>query len=139
MSALFSTDISARLGTLNKPPLLPLPALPNIVSEWASLIPLVCHLSGSRDDYHTAGDVALLGRVSLGLFPKLGALAGVARLLERTPAFLDQASTRGGSGAVVWDVRWGSAFPAANGAAADVVARYLWAARAVEQVGGEKD
>ncbi|KAF4541547.1 uncharacterized protein LTHEOB_8542 [Lasiodiplodia theobromae] len=125
-SALFSTDINPRLGTLNTFPFLPLlPNLPNIVSEWASIVPLVCHLASFRDDYLTAGDVALLGRISLGLFPKLGAIAGVARLLERTPEFLDQASTRGGSSCTVWDVRWGSVFPCANGAASAVLARFV--------------
>ncbi|KAF2136008.1 uncharacterized protein K452DRAFT_329921 [Aplosporella prunicola CBS 121167] len=117
-------NIGPQLGTLNTAPMFRLPAMPNIVSEWAAIMPLVVHLASHRDDYLTAGDVALLGRVSIGLFPKLGTLAGIARLLDRTAEFLDQASTRGDSSSTVWDVRWGSIFPCANGAASAVIARY---------------
>lgn len=123
--ALFSGNNESRLGTLNTVPFFLLPKIPTFVSEWAGIFPLVVHLAGHRDDYKTAGNVALMGRLSISMFPKLGALAGISRLLERTQEFLDQASTRGGSSSTVWDVRWGSVFPCANGAASSVIMRYV--------------
>ncbi|KAI1754867.1 hypothetical protein F4782DRAFT_538900 [Xylaria castorea] len=102
-----------------------LPPLPNIVAEWAAILPLVCHLADQRDDYITTGDVALLGRLSVGLFPRLGTLSGLARLLGRGTKYLDHASTRGGSSRTVWDAKWGSVFPCANGAAHSAVSKCL--------------
>ncbi|KAF7508183.1 hypothetical protein GJ744_009480 [Endocarpon pusillum] len=106
-----------RLGSLNIVPVICPPTLPKIVAEWASVIPLVIHLATNRNDYITTGEVVLLGRISLEIFPKLGALSSLARLLQCGPGFLDQASIRGGENRTVWDVRWGSVCPAANGAA----------------------
>ncbi|KAK8080929.1 hypothetical protein PG997_008747 [Apiospora hydei] len=123
--SIFSTGNEARLGALNIIPVFNLPPLPNIVSEWAAIIPLVSHLATHRDDYITTGEVALLGRVSTGLFPRLGTLSGLSRLLRRGPEFVDQASTKGGSSMTVWDVRWGSVFPAANGAASKAITKYV--------------
>ncbi|KAI1394166.1 uncharacterized protein F4822DRAFT_39283 [Hypoxylon trugodes] len=122
--AIFLSGTEARLGALNIAPAVLLPPLPNIVSEWSSIVPLICHLASVRDDYKTTGDVALLGRVSIGLFPKLGTLAGLSRLLSQGPDYLDQASTRGGSSRTVWDVQWGSVFPLANGAASAAIVEY---------------
>ncbi|KAF2099166.1 hypothetical protein NA57DRAFT_76398 [Rhizodiscina lignyota] len=119
--AAFSSNGNPSFGSLNLAPFFELPALPNIVAEWAAIIPLVCHLASYRRDYRTLGDVALLGCISLSLFPKLGTLAGLSRLLRRGPEFFDEASTRGGATCTVWDVRWGSVFPCANGAACEFV------------------
>ncbi|KAK8851010.1 Herpesvirus glycoprotein N [Apiospora arundinis] len=123
--SIFSSPDEANLGSLNIEPLLPCPPLPNIVSEWAAILPLVCHLAGQRDDYNTSGDVALMGRLSVGLFPRLGTLSGLARLLDRATKYLDYASTRGGTSRTVWDVKWGSVFPCANGAACAVISEFL--------------
>ncbi|ETS77390.1 hypothetical protein PFICI_11264 [Pestalotiopsis fici W106-1] len=123
--SLFSSPPEARLGSLGVEPLLPCPPLPNIVSEWAAILPLVCHLAGQRDDYITTGEIALMGRLSVGIFPRLGTLSGLARLLDRGTKYLDHASTRGGSSRTVYDVKWGSVFPCANGAACAAISRYL--------------
>lgn len=103
---------------------LPLPALPGLVSEWTAIIPLVCHLISYRGDYIITGEVALSKAMSVGLFPRLGTLAGFARLLSRGSDFLDRASTRGGASSTVWDVKWGSVFPSANGAATSMIDAY---------------
>ncbi|KAK6829655.1 hypothetical protein PG987_010239 [Apiospora arundinis] len=125
--SIFSSPDEANLGSLNIEPLLPCPPLPNIVAEWTAILPLVCHLAGQRDDYNTTGDVALMGRLSVGLFPRLGTLSGLARLLDRATKYLDYASTRGGTSRTVWDVKWGSVFPCANGAACAIISEYLLA------------
>lgn len=119
--AAFSVNNTPALGALNLPSFFTLPKLPNILFEWAAIVPLVCHLSSHRRDYKTTGDVALHGYVSFGLFPKLGTLTGLARLLSQGPGFLDQASSRGGATCTVWDIAWGSTFPCANGAASDLI------------------
>lgn len=123
--SIFASPSEARLGSLGTESVLPFPPLPNIISEWAALLPLVCHLAGQRDDYITTGEVALMGRLSVGIFPRLGTLSGLARLLDRGTKYLDHASTRGGSSRTVWDVKWGSVFPCANGAALSAISRYL--------------
>lgn len=91
--------------------------LPGIISEWAAVIPLVCHLASPQDDYLIAGDLSLNGRFSIPLFPRLGTLLGLGRLLKNGSKYFDFASVRGGSSRTVWDVKWGSEFPCANGAA----------------------
>ena len=121
----FSSNGQPRLGTLDLEPLLHLPALPNIIMEWAAIIPLVCHLVSFRRDWQATGEISLLGRINLGLFPKLGTLSGLSRLLFCGQGFLDQASIRGGTTSMVWDVRWGSVFPCANGAANGIVSECL--------------
>ncbi|KAI9763451.1 MAG: hypothetical protein M1839_006449 [Geoglossum umbratile] len=108
-------------GTLGVNTTLTTPALPAIVSEWAALIPLVIHLASRRDDHRIAGEAALMGGLSVGLFPRLGTLDGISRLLYGGPNFLDRASAMGDLGSVVWDVNWGSTFPCANGAASAMI------------------
>ncbi len=123
--SIFFSGSEARLGSLGIEPMLPCPPLPNIVAEWAAILPLVCHLASPRDDYITTGDVALLGRLSIGLFPRLGTLSGIARLLQRGTKYLDYASSKGGSSRTVWDAKWGSVFPCANGAAIAAISKSL--------------
>lgn len=112
------------LGTIAFDPFLPLPIPPNIVAEWTSLIPLVAHLASNRHDHQLAGEAALSGRLNVSLFPRLGVLDGIARLLAGGPEFLDRVSTMGEVSHHVWDVNWGSAFPCANGAASSIVTAY---------------
>ena len=113
--SLFSTPNLASVGSLNLPSFFPVPPLLNFIAEWVALIPLICHLANYHHPHQLAGQVALLGQVSIELFPKLGVLAGISRLVERGPEFLDIASTIGPSRRKVWDVRWGGTFPCANG------------------------
>lgn len=123
--SIFSSGSEASGGSLGIVPPVPCPPLPNFLAEWAAIIPLVCHLATQRDDYITTGDIALLGRLHIGLFPRLGTLSGISRLLGRGSKFLDYASTKGGSSRMVWDVKWGSVFPCANGAASAAITSYL--------------
>ncbi|KAI1190787.1 hypothetical protein F5B17DRAFT_38908 [Nemania serpens] len=125
LSEIFSSGSEARLGSLGILPFIPVPALPNIIAEWAAILPLVCHLATQRDDYLTTGDIALRGRLCVGVFPRLGTLSGLGRLLGRKNKYLDSASIRAGSSRTVWDIKWGSAFPCANGAACAAITRYL--------------
>ena len=122
--SIYFTNNAANFGSLNVSSFLSTPSLPNIIAEWAAVVPLVAHLASFRRDYQLLGDLALQGRLSIGLFPKLGVLSGISRLLKTGPEFLDQASTRGSSSQTVWDVKWGSIFPCANGAASSMIAHY---------------
>ncbi|OQE39165.1 hypothetical protein PENCOP_c007G01750 [Penicillium coprophilum] len=110
-------------GTL-VPTYVPMPSVPEIISEWASLIPLACHLASPQDDYFTSGDVSLHGRISLIIFPRLGTFWGLARLFCKGSNYFDYASVRGGSARTVWDVNWGSEFPCANGAASAAIEEF---------------
>ncbi|KAF2228765.1 hypothetical protein EV356DRAFT_457110 [Viridothelium virens] len=122
--AAYIPTIAPNLGALNASPFLPVPHLPNIVAEWAAIIPLVCHLASYKQDYQLLGHIALTGRIEIDLLPRLGVLAGIARLLRKGPEFIDEASSKGYSHRRVWDVKWGGTFPAANGAASAIIARY---------------
>ncbi|KAH6677235.1 hypothetical protein B0J14DRAFT_560024 [Halenospora varia] len=102
--AAYFTPNTPNIGSLNVPPYLGAPTLPNIVVEWAAIIPLVCHLADFKRDYQIVGQMAMTGSISIGIFPRLGVLAGLARLLKNGPDFLDQASSRGNSSRTVWDV-----------------------------------
>ena len=113
------------LGTIAYNPFLSLPTIPpNIVVEWTSLIPLVAHLASYRHDHQLAGEAALSGRLNASLFPRLGVLDGIARLLTGGADFLDRVSTLSEVSNHVWDVNWGSAFPCANGAASSFITAY---------------
>lgn len=112
------------LGTIIYNPFLSLPVPPDIVAEWTSLVPLVTHLASYRHDHQLAGEAALSGRLNVSLFPRLGVLDGIARLLAGGPDFLDRVSTMGEVSHQVWDVNWGSAFPCANGAASSIITAY---------------
>ncbi|KAL1965902.1 hypothetical protein VTN77DRAFT_5035 [Rasamsonia byssochlamydoides] len=80
----------------------------------------------------TLGRVSLAGRIQVGLFPKLGVLASVARLLEEGSDFLDQACSIGELRREVWDCNWGSMFPCANGAASSMATTYsLWRSKTI--------
>lgn len=87
--ALFSSNNVANLGSLNIAPFLPMLNIPNIISEWAATIPLVCHLTSYRRDHQLTGRTALLGRLQVGVFPKLGLLNSIAKVLGSGPDFLD--------------------------------------------------
>jgi hypothetical protein len=123
--SLFTTPNLSSLGSINVPAFLFVPPLLNFAAEWAALIPLVCHLASYHHLHQLAGQVALLGRVSIALFPKHGVLAGISRLLSRGPEFLDMASTLSPASRRAWYVKWGGSFPCANGAASSSLAESL--------------
>jgi len=123
--SLFTTPNLASTGSLNLPGFIAAPPLLNFIAEWAALIPLVCHLANYHHLHQLAGQVALLGRITVALFPKLGVLAGISKLVERGPELFDIASTLGPSSRKVWDVIWGGTFPCANGAASHSLAESL--------------
>lgn len=115
---------SASLGTLGIKPVLQVAPLPSIISEWASLIPLACHLASSEYSHQLVGRVALTGRLSISLFPKLGVTNNIAQFLEQGLDYLDRVSVMGHMSHEVWDVNWGSRFPCANGAACAIISKY---------------
>lgn len=119
-----SSNISSRFGTITYNPFFSLPIPPNIVSEWTALIPLVAHLASYRHNHQLVGEAALSGRLNVSLFPRLGVLDGIARLLAGGPDFIDRVSTLGEVNRYVWDVNWGSSFPCANGAASSIITAY---------------
>lgn len=60
--------ITATMSGTTQPLLsgLSLPPMPDKTSEWASIIPLVCHPANKRDDYTTDGKVTLAVNLSAG-------------------------------------------------------------------------
>ena len=71
------------------------------------------------------GELALAGHLTVGLFPKLGYLSGISRLLQGGTDFFDRANAQGASGSgKVWDVNWGSVFTPANGSAMHIITKY---------------
>lgn len=123
--SIFTTPNSASIGSLNLPGFFAVPPLVNFIAEWAALIPLACYLASYHHPHQLVGQVALLGRVSVSLFPKLGVLGGISKLVERGPEVFDIASTIGPSSRKVWDVKWRGSFPCANGAASSYIAESL--------------
>jgi hypothetical protein len=102
-----------------------LPYLPMIVSEWTAIIPLVCHLASYKRDHELVGQLALTGHLSVDIFPKLGVLYGLSKLLRRGTDFIDHASSKGSQSWAVWDVLWGSNFPCANGGACSMIIQHV--------------
>lgn len=100
-------------------------SLPEVLSEWAAVIPLVCYLASYKRDYELVGQLALSGRLTVDIYPKLGVLYGISKLLMRGGEFIDQASTQGSASWTVWDVCWGSIFPCANGGASSMIIRHV--------------
>lgn len=70
------------------------------------------------------GELALEGHLTIGLFPKLGYLDGLRRLLQGGANFLDRANANSSSTYRVWDVNWGSVFTRANGSAISIITDY---------------
>ena len=114
----------AQVNTLAISSLFPRASVPSILAEWAALVPLVCHIASYQQDHRLAGEACLMGRLSVDLFPKLGALYGIARLLDDRSAFLDRACVMSDSKFEVWDINWGSQFLCANGVASAIVSAY---------------
>ena len=123
-SAFQMASYSASSGTLGVSAYLPLFHIPSIISEWSALFPLVCHLANYGEDHRMVGELALAGHLTVGLFPKLGYLDGIRRLLEGGPDFFDRTNAKSESNFKVWDVNWGSVFTRANGAAPSIITDY---------------
>ena len=115
---------SPNLGTLDFKPYLAISNIPAIITEWSALFPLVAHLANYDEDHRLLGELALEGHLTVGLFPKLGYLDGLRRLLQLGPDFLDRANANSASTCKVWDVNWGSVFTRANGAAISIITEY---------------
>lgn len=131
MTDMNTSGSPANLGTLGVDPVLTPARIPSVLAEWAAFIPLLCHLTSSHHEHDFIGEAALRGRICISLFPRLGVLRGIAQLLYEGPEFLDRASSTGGRRCDVWDVKWGSVFPCANGAASAMVAG--WVLRGMRQ------
>lgn len=112
------------LGSLGVRPFLPISSIPAILTEWSALLLLVSHLANYNDDHRIISKLTLEGHFTVGLFPKLGYLDGLRRLLLYGPAFLDRANANSASTYRVWDVNWGSIFNRANGSAISLVTEY---------------
>lgn len=117
--------MASNTPTINTHPTISLPELPNLISSWVAVISLVVHLATPRADCLTAGDIALDGKLTPSVFPRLGAYLGYSWLLTGGNEPLELASTRSGSSRKVWDVSWGSTFPCANGSACSAVLKSL--------------
>ena len=118
------TSYSSSLGTLDLKAYLSISNIPSIITGWSALIPLVSHLADYGEDNRMVGELALEGHLTVGLFPKLGYLDGLRRLLQNGSDFLDKANANSGSTYKVWDVNWGSIFTRANGSAISIITEY---------------
>jgi hypothetical protein len=112
----------SQYGSLGRQFFLHLIWLPQLIAEWAALIPLILHLAAPTYDHKLAGRVCLKGQVDVGVFPRLGTAASIANLLEQVSDFLDRTATDSRSSLIVWDIMWGSRFPCVNGAASTILA-----------------
>ena len=113
-------------GTLGISAYFPVYQIPSIISEWSALFPLVCHLANFEEDHRMVGQLALAGHLTVGLFPKLGYLNGIRRLLQGGAEFLDRANAKCDSIYKVWDVNWGSVFTRANGSATSILTEHAF-------------
>ncbi|PNP53230.1 hypothetical protein THARTR1_06247 [Trichoderma harzianum] len=108
------------------PPVLPVAASQlQILFEWVGLLPLAIYLSGSGLSHWLVGQTSLAGFIGVSLFPRLGILGSLAAFLHEGADFLDRASSVSELRHTVWDANWGSVFPCANGAASDILTRYV--------------
>lgn len=116
---------TASSGTLALAAFFPLSDnIPSIITEWSALVPLVIHLANYGEDHRMVGELALAGYLTVGLFPKLGYLDGIWRLLQGGSDFLDRANAKSESNYKVWDVNWGSVFTRVNGSAITIITNY---------------
>ncbi|KAI4086177.1 MAG: hypothetical protein LQ344_007777 [Seirophora lacunosa] len=113
---------SLQFGTLAVEAYFPVSGIPSIITEWSALIPLVAHLAHYGENNRMIGELALEGYFSVGLFPKLGYLDGLRKLLQDGPDFMDRANAE--ASYKVWDVNWGSVFTRANGSAITILTEY---------------
>jgi len=73
---------STDFGTLGLKAYLPIFNIPAIITEWSALFPLVFHLANYGDEPRMVGELALQGHLTVGMFPRLGYLDGLRRLLQ---------------------------------------------------------
>lgn len=115
---------STDFGTLGLKAYLPIFNIPAIITEWSALFPLVFHLANYGDEPRMVGELALQGHLTVGMFPRLGYLDGLRRLLQGGSDFFDKANANSSSSYKVWDVNWGSVFTRANGSAISIITDY---------------
>ncbi|KAL9005832.1 MAG: hypothetical protein Q9188_001414 [Gyalolechia gomerana] len=106
---------SGGAGILGLLPLISISNIPPIITEWSALVPLASHLANHDDEHRLVGELALAGHLKVGLFPRLGYLHAISRLLEGVPDFCDRVNAKSESKYKIWDVNWGSIFTRANG------------------------
>lgn len=114
------SDAPSKWGSIGISALGHVPTIPTIFAEWASLLPIASHLASQHQGFRTIGEAGLMGRLSIGLFPRLGVTDNVARFLQQGADFLDRTTSQAPH---VWDVKWGSSFPASNGSASTMIAQ----------------
>ncbi|KAL8941144.1 MAG: hypothetical protein Q9216_002409 [Gyalolechia sp. 2 TL-2023] len=120
---------SGGAGTLGLSPLIAVSNIPPIITEWSALVPLASHLANHDDEHRLVGELALAGHLKVGLFPRLGYLHAISRLLEGVPDFCDRVNAKSESKYKIWDVNWGSVFTRANGSAASIITNYALSKR----------
>jgi hypothetical protein len=116
-----SNSTPPNLGTLGVSPYLSVSSAPQIIFEWAALIPLVIYLSTYRHSYKLVGKTALGCSLGVTLFPKLGILSSIADLLEQGSEYLDRACSVSELRKEIWDANFGGQFPCANGAVSEMI------------------
>ena len=109
------------LGEIGKEAFLHVASIPSFWASFAAFIPLAYHLASGVYDNSLTGEIALTGRIAVGLFPRLGVSRSLAQLVEEGSEFLERAAAKGNRNTEVWDVNWGSTFPCANGAASTLI------------------
>ena len=119
-----SSNYFGGTGTIRVSSLIHISKIPAIISEWSALVPLVSHLANRDEDHRMVGELALTGHLRVSLFPRLGYLNGISKLLEGVPDFFDRVNSKSESSYKVWDVNWGSTFTRANGSAVSIVTSY---------------
>lgn len=112
------------IGTLSYNDNFSIKNIPAIISEWSALVPFVSHLANIGDDHRMVGRLALTGYLEVGLFPKLGYLAAISKLLEAGSDFIDRVDSKSESKYHIWDANWGSVFTRANGSAISIITSY---------------
>lgn len=85
---------SGGAGTLGLSPLISISNIPPIITEWSALVPLASHLANYDDEHRLVGELALAGHLKVGLFPRLGYLYPISRLLEGVPDFCDRVNAK---------------------------------------------
>ncbi len=76
-----NATMGATIQPWNTATIVPIPPLPHILSERAAVIPLVRHLASCKRDYDLVGQLASNGHLWFDIFPKLGVLYGLTKLL----------------------------------------------------------
>lgn len=83
------TNFFGGAGTLNLSRVVSISNIPPIITEWSALIPLASHLASQDQEHRLVGELALAGHLKVGLFPRLGELLDMSKLLRGVPDYFD--------------------------------------------------